>query len=318
VPNAPLAARTTMRVGGAAEWLLEPADPEQLREAVEAARAEGIEPRILGGGANLIIEDGVLPGVVITTDRMQRLFRPEPDREPGESMRMLEDPSPRHVALPREEGLRFVAWSGISLPKLVRSAAKLGWSGLQGLAGVPGNVGGGVAMNAGGSWGDMWDVVERLLVVDENAQLIELTREQCQPGYRNARLGGRIVASALLRFELSEPRTVEEGVREYLQKKNAVQPVTLWSAGCVWKNPDKNLSGGRSAGQLVEQAGGKGRSVGGAVVSEKHGNFVVNTGTASAADVLRLIGETERLVADKTGIQLEREVKVWRSGIAGA
>jgi UDP-N-acetylmuramate dehydrogenase len=216
-------------------------------------------------------------------------------------MRMLEDPSPRHVALPREEGLRFVAWSGISLPKLVRSAAKLGWSGLQGLAGVPGNVGGGVAMNAGGSWGDMWDVVERLLVVDENAQLIELTREQCQPGYRNARLRGRIVASALLRFELSEPRTVEQGVREYLQKKNAVQPVTL-----------------RSAGQLVEQAGGKGRSVGGAIVSEKHGNFVVNTGTASAADVLRLIGETERLVADKTGIQLEREVKVWRSGVTGA
>lgn len=301
-----------MRVGGAAEWLLEPADPEQLREAIEAVRAEGLEPRILGGGANLIIEDGVLPGVVITTDRMQRLFRPEPDRELSESMRMLEDPSPRHVAMPREEGLRFVAWSGISMPKLVRSAAKLGWSGLEGLAGVPGNVGGGVAMNAGGRWGDMWDAVERLLVVDENAQLVELTREQCQPAYRNARLGRKVVASAVLRFSLSEPKLVEEGVREYLQQKNAVQPVTLWSAGCVWKNPDKNQSGGRSAGQLVEQCGGKGRGVGGAVVSEKHGNFVVNTGNASASDVLQLIRETEALVADKTGILLEREVKVWR------
>lgn len=302
-----------MRVGGVAQWLLEPADPEQLSSAIQAALEQGLEWRILGGGANLIIEDGVLPGVVITTDRMQRLFRPEPELDVGQSLRMLEEPSPRHVSLPREEGLRFVAWAGISLPKLVRSAAKLGWSGLEGLAGVPGNVGGGVAMNAGGRWGDMWDVVERLLVVDDQGNLVELAREQCQPAYRNARLGTRVVASALLRFTLSEPKRVDEAVRDYLQQKNAVQPVTLWSAGCVWKNPDKERSGGLSAGQLVERCGAKGRRVGGAVVSEKHGNFVVNTGSASATDVLRLIEEVEERVAQSSGIALEREVKVWRA-----
>ena len=302
-----------MHVGGAAEWLLEPATPEELRAAIAAAREQGCVPRILGGGANLIVEGGLLPGVVITTDRMKRLFRPAAQLAGGAVLR-IEDLPTHHIAPDsREEGLQLVAWSGITLLGLLRAASKLGWSGVEGLAGVPGQVGGGIAMNAGGKYGEMWDVVERLLVVDEEGRFVELPRAECNPSYRNANLGGYVVASALLKFKLSTVPAVSEACREYLSQKNKVQPVTEWSAGCVWKNPDKEKSAGKSAGMLVEHCGAKGRARGDAVVSEKHGNFVVNRGKATASDVLGLIEEVEQIVAQKSGIKLEREVKIWRA-----
>lgn len=302
-----------MRVGGAAEWLLEPASPQELAAAIVAARESGCVPRILGGGANLIVDDGVLPGVVITTDRMSRLFRPHENVAHEDALQHGNDElSARLIPLPREEGLRFVAWAGITLPKLVRSAAQMGWKGVECLAGVPGNVGGGVAMNAGGRYGEMWDVVERLLVVDRDGRLVELAREQCQPRYRNAALGEYVVASAVLRFQLDTQGDVQARGRQYLLEKNAVQPVTEWSAGCVFKNPPKEKSAGLSAGQLVERVGGKGRERGDAIVSPRHGNFIVNRGRASATDVLTLIDDVHALVLEKTGIDLEREVKVWR------
>ena len=301
-----------MRVGGAAEWLLEPATPEELRRAVVAAREEGFEPRILGGGANLIVQDGVLPGVVIATDRIKRLFRPEPDTRP--SARDALEMDARRAPASREEGLAFVAWCGISMPKLVNAASELGWTGVEGLAGVPGNVGGGIAMNAGGHFGEMWDVVERVLVVDERGELVELERAQCTPRYRHGGLGRKVVVSALLRFRLDDVAAVKARARTFLLEKNRVQPVTAASAGCVFKNPDKELSGGRSAGKLVEECGLKGRAVGDAVVSPLHGNFIVNRGKASATDVLELIRIVQDVVAQKTGIALELEAKVWRAG----
>jgi len=302
-----------MHVGGAAEWLLEPATPEELRAAIAAARGEGVVPRILGGGANLIVADGLLPGVVITTDRMKRLFRPAAQLEGGAVLRIEELPTHHIAPDSREEGLQLVAWSGVTLLGLLRAASKLGWSGVEGLAGVPGQVGGGIAMNAGGKYGEMWDVVDRLLLVDEQGRFVELPRAECNPSYRNANLGGLVVASALLKFKLSTVAAVGEACRDYLSQKNKVQPVTEWSAGCIWKNPDKEKSGGKSAGMLVEHCGAKGRLRGDAVVSEKHGNFVVNRGKATASDVLGLIEEVEEIVAQKSGIKLEREVKVWRA-----
>jgi UDP-N-acetylmuramate dehydrogenase len=319
-----------MRVGGAAEWLLEPATPEEFRSAVCAARAEGFvlhvdgagahessasdsdrapRIRILGGGANLIVEDGLMPGVVIATDRIKRLFRPEPAS--ATSATDAEEMSPRTAPAPREEGLRFVAWCGVSMPKLVNAAAELGWSGVEGLAGVPGNVGGGIAMNAGGKWGEMWDVVERVLVIDEEGEMRELPRAECTPRYRNGGLGTNIVAAAVLRFHLDEIAIVRERGRSFLLEKNRRQPVTAASAGCVFKNPATETSDGRSAGQLIEQSGLKGRAVGDAIVSPVHGNFIVNRGHARAADVLALIDEVRAIVADNTGLELELEAKIW-------
>jgi UDP-N-acetylmuramate dehydrogenase len=143
---------------------------------------------------------------------------------------------------------------------------------------VPGNLGGGVAMNAGGRWGDMWDVVELVRVLDADGAFQDLPRERCAPRYRDGGLGGAIVLGAVLHLRVDDPPAVKERVRGYLLEKRRIQPVTEWSAGCIFKNPPREASDGRSAGKLIEDAGAKGRARGDAVVSELHGNFIVNRG----------------------------------------
>jgi UDP-N-acetylmuramate dehydrogenase len=304
--SAELADRTTMHVGGRVEWLLEPANPEELRGAWVRARELGFRPRILGGGANLIIGAEELEGVVLSTARLRYIFRPGRDADPQQAWIESEGEG----AAPSEEP-RLVAWCGATLPSVVRTATELGWSGLEGLAGVPGNLGGGVAMNAGGRWGDMWDVVESVRVLDADGRLVDLARQECSPSYRNGGMGENIVVGAVLRFEHASRLEVRERVRTYLLEKRRVQPVTEWSAGCVFKNPDPELSGGRSAGKLVDDCGGKSRQRGDAIVSPLHGNFIVNQGAATSADVLTLIEDLRDLVAQKTGLRLETEVKIW-------
>lgn len=309
--DAPLAERTTLRVGGRAEWLLEPADPEELRLALCAVRERGLTLRVLGGGANVVIDDGVLPGAIVTTDRMRRIFRP--GQVQGDDLLDAELPSGAMVMGDAAEDPRLVCWAGTTLPALCRAARDLGLSGLEQMAGVPGQVGGGIAMNAGGKGWQMWDVVERVRVVDERGEFRDIDRADWEPSYRDARLGELIVASAVLRFEPRPKAEVQEAVRTYLRAKNAVQPVSLWSAGCIFKNPDPERSEGRTAGQLIDQAGGKGRRRGGAVISEQHGNFLVNTGGATAREVFGLIDELQALVAERFGVALEPEVKLWRA-----
>ena len=311
-----LADRTTLRVGGVAEHLLEPADPDELREALAAVRETGLPYRLLGGGANVIIADGVIPGVTIATARLRRTFRHVPrelraDAHDDAPLDPFTEGAPR-LQLPEEEHEpRLVAWAGSSMPGLVNTAKSLGWSGLEGLAGVPGSIGGGLVMNAGGSWGELWDVVETVRVIDEAGGFRDLPRECCSPRYRDGGLGAAVVAGVVLRLERSTKREVEEAVRRYLQHKRDVQPVTEWSAGCMFKNPDREASGGKGAGLLIEESGGKGLTVGDAQVSEKHGNFVVNRGRATAGDVLAVVERVQALVAERTGIELAREVKVW-------
>jgi UDP-N-acetylmuramate dehydrogenase len=302
--RADLAPRTTVRVGGRAEWLLEPATPAELEAAWCEARERGYLPRILGGGANLLIADGDHPWVVITTERMNRLFRV------GEHE--LEDEAIlAGWAAHLPEGQRLVAWAGAGIPGVVRAARDLGWSGLEGLVGVPGHMGGGVAMNAGGRWGNLWDVVERVSVLMPDGQVRELLREECNPRYRDANLGAAIVLAVILRLKPGNKVAIREQMRDYLQQKSAAQPVTERSSGCVFKNPDPELSDGRGAGKLIEDCGGKGLARGDAIVSPKHGNFILNRGQARATDVLGLLEDLRTLVADKTGIQLETEVKLW-------
>lgn len=298
-----------MRVGGRVEWLLEPRDPDELKAAYQCAREEGFVPRILGGGANLIVEDGLHPGVVIATARLRRTFRPDLDRAAQDFLQPPE-PDADPDAQP-ENAPRLVTWCGASMPGVVRTAGELGWSGLEGLVGVPGHMGGGVAMNAGGRWGELWDVIEMVRVIDEEGEFRDLERADCTPAYRNANLDGKLVVGCVLKLERADKPSVRERMRQYLFEKKAAQPVTEWSAGCVFKNPDRERSAGRSAGQLVEDCGGKSLQRGDAIVSPLHGNFIVNTKGATATDVLTLIEDLRDLVAQKTGILLEREVKCW-------
>lgn len=308
LPEAELRDRTYIRVGGKARWLLEPLDAEELQAAIVAARERGFTPRILGGGCNMIIEDGLHDCVVITTDRMKKCFRPmrgsndfDPKSHRGELVHA--DPA---------EDPRLIVWAGSTLQNLCRTTSELGLSGMECLAGVPGHVGGGIAMNAGGRYGEMWDSVEVVRVIEPDGRMLDLPRQECTPRYRNGGLGERVVAGAILRFKPQKPAEVKERAKQYLIEKNRVQPVTEWSAGCVFKNPPPDVSGGRSAGMLVEQCGLKGRERGDAWVSPLHGNFVINRGHATSEDVLGLIEEVRSEVASRTGVTLELEVKVWR------
>jgi UDP-N-acetylmuramate dehydrogenase len=310
--DADLSLRTTLRVGGRADWLLEPIRPEEFVAAWHAARERGYEPRVLGGGANSIIPDGRLPLVVITTDRMGRVFRPRAGDGPPEQEGEEFDPAwPALEPSQREHDTRLVAWAGAGLPGLARITRDLGWSGFEALVGVPGHLGGGIAMNAGGRWGAVWDVVEAVRVLTAAGEVRDLARAECAPRYRDGGLGGAIVLGAVLRFRVSTAEEVRARMQEYLREKSAAQPVTERSAGCIFKNPDRERSGGRTAGQLIELAGGKGRTRGDAIVSPKHANFIVNRGRARASDVLQLIEELRDLVQEREGIRLETEVKIW-------
>lgn len=299
-----------MRVGGTARWVLEPATPDEFVRAHAAAGERGLELRVLGGGANLLVEDGEWPGAVLATDRLKRCFRASEGRTEIDAEDL---PDERIAPQSREVDPRLIAWAGATMPQLVRIATELGWSGLEGLAGVPGNLGGGVAMNAGGKWGEMWDAIELVRVLDPDGIVRDLPRAECTPRYRNGGLGMSIVLGAVLRLRVATVAEVRERTRTFLQEKRRVQPVTEWSAGCIFKNPDPALSNGCSAGKLIEQCGLKGRIRGDAQVSELHGNFILNRGAASASDVLALIEEVRGEVAQRTGIALETEVKVWRA-----
>jgi len=298
-----------MRVGGRAQWLLEPKSPDELCRALVAAREQGYEVRMLGGGANLIVQDGVLPGVVIGTDCLDRVFRPEV--EATDDPYAEDVPTTRVAPTSRTDDPRLVAWCGASLPGLVRKASDLGWSGLEGLVGVPGHLGGGVMMNAGGRWGDLWDVIESVRVLSFDGEVRDLARADCDPQYRSGNLGDVVVIAAVLRLVPDNSLVVKERAKQYLLEKNRVQPVTESSSGCIFKNPDPELSDGRSAGKLIDDLGLKGLERGRAMVSERHGNFIINRGGATAADVLGLIDDVRARVADATGIKLSIEVRRW-------
>jgi len=188
--NADLGARTTMHVGGRVEWLLEPSTPDELVLAVNTARERGYAPRILGGGANLIVADDFLPGVVIATDRMKRTFRPSTLPETAD----FSPSNAQDTVAPADPAAdpRLIAWCGATMPSLLQTATALGLAGLECLAGVPGALGGGVAMNAGGRYGELWDVIESVRVLERDGTLRDIARAQHSPRYRASALGSGI------------------------------------------------------------------------------------------------------------------------------
>ncbi|TAH35033.1 MAG: UDP-N-acetylmuramate dehydrogenase [Planctomycetota bacterium] len=283
-----LARWTTLRIGGPAELFFEPRRPEELAAVLDALEQRNLPWRILGGGANTLAPDGGVRGAVLHTGMLRRAFR---------------------------EGNRLRLWPGVTLPALVRGAAAHGLGGVERLVGVPGHVGGGIAMNAGSAEWGLWDQVLEVSLWDPRAagaRIVRRTRAEVQPRYRDGNLRGAVVLEALLELQPESPRTLRARMEEHLRRKNATQPVTLSSAGCAFKNPP-----GDSAGRLIDAAGLKGARAGGAAVSELHGNFIVNAGGASAADVRALLERMEGTVQEKFGVRLERELVVWPEPLGG-
>jgi UDP-N-acetylmuramate dehydrogenase len=278
-----LSSFTTLGVGGIAElWVTH--DLEQLREATSAPY------RILGGGSNLIVSDAGVPERVIRLGGEYSKSDLEPD--PNLS-------SETHIV---------TGWVGAAkpIPGLVRQLQQRGLSGIEGLWGVPAQVGGAVRMNAGTRYGEMADAIYQLEVfVDGETKIF--TPDQLGFQYRNSSIphgknGAGIVTRVRLKLERSTPEIVQERMN-LADNARKGQPHQR-TFGCAWKNPT-----GFSAGKLVDQAGLKGAKVGGAMISLEHGNFVVNQGNASAKDVLELLSNIE----GQLGIDLEREVEIWGS-----
>lgn len=279
-----LAPYTTFQVGGPADAFALPKDEAELVELIARCRAEGLRMIILGGGANTLIRDGGIRGVVIC---LVNGFR--------------------ELGLVADDALLVEAGAGVKIPQLVRFAAERGLEGMECLAGVPGTVGGALAMNAGTADRFVGESVESIRWARLSGGMVEtLPASRLTFIYREARFPEPGVVTAV-RFRLR--RGDAEALRAYLKENAALrrerQPWGVPCAGSIFQNPP-----GERAGRLIEAAGLKGRRVGGAEVSRVHANFLVNRGGATAADVLELIGEVQARVQEAHGLDLELELKI--------
>ena len=285
--NEPMAKHTTMRVGGPADVLFLPDSIEEVAKALAWAGELGVPALLMGNGSNLIVRDGGVRGLVISLgERFSRI---------------------------RVQGEELTAQAGASLKRVAAAAQEAGLSGLEFAAGIPGTLGGGVAMNAGAYGGQVSDVlVDAQVLLDGEA--VTLTRAEMEMGYRSTvpLKRGLPVLSARFRLTRDDPEAIAERARRFNALRREKQPLSFPSAGSVFKRP-----AGQFAGALIEAAGLKGLAVGGAQVSEKHAGFIINLGGATATDVLKLIAEVQRRVQAHAGVWLETEVRIVGTDEAG-
>lgn len=278
----PMRRRTSWRVGGPADRAYVPADLDDLCEFLRALPPE--EPVFFVGlGSNLLVRDRGIRGTVVLT----------------------------HGALNRLEMTatgEIYCEAGVAAPKVARFAAVHGLQGAEFLAGIPGTVGGALAMNAGCYGTETWETVARVLTVDRRGEKHERATSEFVVGYRSVVSGEpreEYFAAAWLRLAKGDGERSRLRIRELLQKRIASQPLEQPNAGSVFRNPP-----GDHAARLIESCGLKGARAGGAMVSPKHANFIVNTGDASAADIERLIETVQEVVERETGVRLHREVLI--------
>lgn len=276
----PMAEHTTWRCGGAADRVYAPGSLDDL-SAYLAGLAEDVPLTWLGRGSNVLVRDGGMRGVVIQL------------REPLSEI-VLEPP-------------RVRALGGALCARLAALTAAAGFGGLEFLAGIPGTVGGALAMNAGAAGSELWDFVESIETVDRQGARHELAPGQVEVGYRFAGIpAGHGIVAGTFRLEAAEdPAQPERRLRELMDRRRATQPVSQPSGGSVFRNPP-----GGHAARLIEEAGLKGCRIGGAEVSRTHANFIVHEGAASAADIERLIEHVQDAVERHSGVRLELEVRI--------
>jgi UDP-N-acetylmuramate dehydrogenase len=276
--QAPLAEYTSFKIGGPADVLVEPADAEDLVQLVAQAAAQKL-PMFVLGGTNLLVRDKGIRGVVVSLARLR--------------------------SIKEEPGSVLYAEGGVGMPTLISYAIRRSLAGLEWAAGIPGTVAGCVVMNAGTRLGEMKDSVKAVRIVTPTGTVLDCPARDLMFDYRRAALPAGIVAGVWLQLKPGVRSDIEKVVKDYLRYRRDTQPLTLPSAGCVFRNPPND-----SAGRVVEAAGLKGAHVGDAEVSRKHANFIVNQGHASAKDVLALIRKVRAQVARKSGVKLELELKI--------
>lgn len=286
--DAPLGPLTWYRVGGRAEILARPRSAKQLGELAARCHCMRVPLRVIGRGANLLVPDEGVPGVVV----------------------QLSDPVFKQVGI---NGSIVTAGGGVDLAKLIHETARHGLGGLDGLAGIPASVGGAVRMNAGGAYGSTGQTVLQVTVMDELGRVRTLKRQQITFDYRRSSIAEPLILEAQFELTPDDPAAVRRRVKEVFDYKTSTQPLADKSAGCAFKNPPKHVSE-KGAGRLIDEAGLKGFRIGGAEVSPIHANFITVDAASggTATDVLTVMDHVRKVVADRFGIELEREVVVWR------
>lgn len=274
----PMSRHTTFRIGGSAALYLIPHNGEELALALRSAEESGVRTFILGNGSNVVFPDEGYMGAVISTEALDRI-------------EVLGD--------------RIICGAGASLTLAAKTARDHGLTGLEFANGIPGSVGGAVYMNAGAYGGEVKDVLESSTYVTAEGG-ITLSAEEHNFGYRDSvykHNSGRIITEAVFQLKRGDKDAITETMADYMNRRVTKQPLEYPSAGSVFKRYP-----GRFTGQMIEEAGLKGTTIGGAQVSEKHAGFIINIGDATAEDVKRLVDHIKEVILHRFGCELECEI----------
>ncbi len=268
------------KVGGPADILLTPTSIDQLSETVKVCNENNIPYYVIGNGSNLLVKDGGIRGVVITLTKLDKI---------------------------QSKGNLIKAEAGVLLKDVSERAVENSLTGFEFACGIPGSVGGAVFMNAGAYDGEIKNVILEAEVLDSDGNIIILNRDELDLGYRTSKVMKEnfIVLSAIFQLELGDKEKIQDRVNELTRKREEKQPLEYPSAGSTFKRPE-----GYFAGKLIQDAGLKGYSIGGASVSEKHSGFVINKGGATAKDILNLIEHIQNEVKKQFGVDLHPEVRI--------
>ncbi len=277
----PLAKRTWYGLGGPADYFIRPKNSEQLKEVVLRCNENGIRMRVLGFGSNLLVSDAGVRGAVIKLDAEQ-------------------------FASVEFDDQGATAWAGAELSKLVLTCVEKGLSGIETLTGIPGSVGGAVKMNAGGNFGDFGAAVETVVLMDNAGNIFEKSKPELEFDYRRTNITAQFILNARLKLNPGDPEQIMRTVKEiWIYKKNS-QPLNTKNSGCIFKNPR-----GISAGALIDRADLKGMQIGGAIISEKHANFIIAEKGCTSDDVMKLIEGMKKSVKTQFDVDLELEIEIW-------
>lgn len=276
--NEILAPFTTFRIGGVADYFIEPTDAEDVLNIIGYVSGHDIPFYVLGNGSNILISDEGIRGVVISLISGFSYIKSEDEY--------------------------VITGSGVKLAKFVDHCIQNNYAGVEMLAGIPATIGGALVMNAGCYGGEMAEYVTHVTLV-RDGKLIVQPKEQCDFGYRKSNLKGTVILEAKFKLPHGNKNETSKRRRELMLKRNEAQPVEIPNAGCVFKNPK-----GHHAAILIEECRLKGLTYGGAMVSPKHANFIVNFNNATANDVIELVKIIRKTVREKKGIELDMEVKL--------
>lgn len=285
---------TWFKVGGRADALARPTSVDQVRDLLLMFACQPV--RVLGDGANLLVDDEGVDGLVLDLRGMNAVDWPGDDGE----------------AIVR-------AQAGANLPKLITEAVRRGLAGIETLAGIPATLGGAIVMNAGGAFGQISDVVLRVHAVTRTGEMLTIPLPEIHFSYRHSGLNHLVIVGAdlkLKRVEGTDQASLRERLKEVMAYKKNSQPMAENSAGCYWKNPNdpRDPTKRLSAGKIIDECGLKGLTQGGAMVSPVHANFVVTRKGCTARDIVALMDTVRRRVKERTGIELQSEVVYWRRG----